>query len=75
MTDMENLIAAADALAEATAELEKQAKRAASLGAVTGPHWTHLGLAQMKVALRLTTYRAAREAAGKPTPPAFATSA
>lgn len=75
MTDMDALMAAADALADAAAELEKQAKRAGSLGAVTGSHWTHLGLAQMKVASRLTAYRAAREAVTRGTPPAFATSA
>jgi hypothetical protein len=44
------------ALVAAATELEKQAKKACNLGAVTGPHWTYLGLARMKMATALTRF-------------------
>ena len=75
MTDMDRFIEAADALAYAAAEMEKQAKRTGALGAVTGSHWLHHGMAHMKLSLRLKEYRAAREAITRGTPPAYATSA
>ena len=84
MTDMERFIAAADALAEISAEHSKQTNTAFGAGMEEreGGSGRRQGKlmdqycgwnAAMKAAL--TEYRAAREAITRGTPPAFATSA
>ena len=53
-------VEAADGLAVVVANLAKQARVACKLGATIGPHWTHLGLAQMMTDAALSAYEGAK---------------
>jgi hypothetical protein len=61
ITRLRAMVEAADGLADVVAGLTKQARVACKLGATIGPHWTHLGLAQMMTDAALATYQQKRE--------------